>query len=279
MINGTRFRIDTDIARQAALAARIARGQSDIASGKRLQVASDDPAASARIAVLRRQEIDTKTWAANADGAASVAARADGALAAMSIVLDRARELVTNAASDTLNDADRAGIATELAGLADEIDNLSAETDAGGARVFPVDGVPGVPVGKGLTLAATTTYADAFTLSIGGGAIGIAALLRTAGGSLTAGTVARAAALADITAASDHISAVHGEQGVRAARIDNAKDRLINVQTGGAEERQTLEATDVSGTIARLQGDQLALDAAQALFAKVNRRTLFDLLG
>jgi flagellar hook-associated protein 3 FlgL len=279
MINGTRFRIDTDIARQAGLAARIARGQSDIATGKRLVAPSDDPAANARIAVLRRQDSDATIWAANADSAASVAARADSALSAVGFLLVRARELVTSASSDTLNDADRAGIATELAGLADEIDGLSSETDAGGARIFPVGAALQVPVGGGLTLAATTSYADAFTAVTGDGPVGIATILRNAGAALTTGTAARASALADVTSASDHISAVGGEQGTRAARIDGARDRLITVKTSGTEERQALEATDVTGTIARLQGDQLALDAAQALFAKVNRRTLFDLLG
>jgi flagellar hook-associated protein 3 FlgL len=279
MINGTRFRMDTDIARQSALAARIARGQSDIASEKRLQAASDDPAASARIAVLRRQEIDARTWAANADGAASVASRADSALAAVGILMDRARELMTRASSDTLNEADRVGITRELTGLADEIDGLSGETDAGGSRVFPTDAALRVPMGNGLTLPATTTFTDAFTVVTGGGPIGIATLLRNAGAALNMGTATRAVALTDVVAASDHISAVRGEQGIRAARIDGARDRLVSVQTDGTEERQALEATDVAGTIARIQGDQLALDAAQALFAKVNRRTLFDLLG
>lgn len=279
MINGTRFRMESDISRQAALAARIVRGQTDIATGTRLSAPSDDPAASARIAVLRRQEIDVRTWAANADGAASVAARADSALGAVGALLDRARELVTSASSETLNDADRAGIASELAGLADEIDGLSNETDAGGARVFPAGTALQVPVGSGLTLAATTTYADAFTTTTAGGPAGIATVLRNAAAAVSLGTVARALALADVIAVSDHMSAIRGEQGTRAARIDGARDRLITVHAGGTEERQKLEATDVTGTIARLQGDQLALDASQALFAKVNRRTLFDLLG
>jgi flagellar hook-associated protein 3 FlgL len=278
-MTGIRFRMDVDIARQSALSARIARGQSDIASSKRLQAGSDDPAASARIAVLRRQDIDVRIWGANADGAASVAARADSGLAAVGLLLDRARELVTSAANDTLNDADRAGIASELAGLADEIDALSVETDAGGARVFPVGAALAVPVGNGLTLDATPTFDDAFSVVAGGGSVGISAVLRNAGAAVVLGTTARAVALAEVTAASDHISAVRGEQGTRAARIDGARDRLVTVRTDGGEERLALEATDVPATIARVQGDQLALDAAQALFAKVNRRTLFDLLG
>jgi flagellar hook-associated protein 3 FlgL len=279
MINGTRFRIETDIARQSALAARIARGQSDIASRTRLQAASDDPAASARIAVLRRQELDVKTWVANTDSAASIASRADSALGVVAVLLDRARELMTGASSETLNDVDRAGIASELDGLADEIESLSSETDASGARVFPTGVTLRLSVGNGLTLAASPPLLDAFIAPTSIGSVGIATILRNAGSAINMGAGTRAVALVDVINASDHISAARGEQGIRAARIEGARDRLLALQTAGAEEREGLEATDVPGTIARIQGDQLALDASQALFAKVNRRTLFDLLG
>jgi flagellar hook-associated protein 3 FlgL len=278
MINGTRFRIEMDISRQSGLAARIARGQSDIASKTRLQAASDDPAASARVAILRRQDIDVKAWVANADSAASTASRADSALGALGVLLDRARELMTGASSETLNDADRAGIASELNGLADEVENLSGETDASGARVFPTAALR-VSVGSDLTLAATTTIGDAFTAQTASGNVGIASILRNAGGALALGAAARAVQMANVISASDHLSAVRGEQGIRAVQIDRARDRLVAVRTSGAEERDGLEATDIPDTIARIQGDQLTLDAAQALFAKVNRRTLFDLLG
>jgi flagellar hook-associated protein 3 FlgL len=40
-----------------------------------------------------------------------------------------------------------------------------------------------------------------------------------------------------------------------------------------------LEDTDLTAAIARLNAQQLTLDAAQAAFARINRRSLFDLLG
>lgn len=279
MINGTRYRIDSDIARQSGLAARIARGQSDIASRTRIQAASDDPAASARIAVLQREGGDIKTWKANADGAASTASRADSALGAIGALLDRARELMTNASSETMTDPDRAGIASELIGLSEEVESLSGETDAGGARVFPMGAALRVSMGDGLDLMATTVFADAFLVTGSAGTLSIATILRTAGAALGLGPGARAVGMADVISASEHVSAIRGEQGIRAARIDSARDRLIAIEGRGIEEREALEATDIPGTIARIQADQLTLDAAQALFAKVNRRTLFDLLG
>jgi flagellar hook-associated protein 3 FlgL len=273
-MTGIRFRIDADIARQAALAAKIARGQADISSGKRIRAASDDPAASARIAQLRRTQTNEAAWRANVDNGISLAARADATLSNVATLLDRARELATTGANETLSDKDRATIALELRSIADEVDSLGIATDATGQPIFP-EAPLRLPVGDSLNLTATTSRTDAF--DVGGRDIG--AILRDAATGITTSTAGSAAALADVTAASDHIATVRGEQGSRAGRFDALRDRLVDSATDIAEERSTIEETDLAATIARVQADQLALDAAQALFARINRRTLFDLLG
>ncbi len=273
-MTGIRFRIDTDIARQAQLAARIARGQADISSGKRIQAASDDPAAAVRILQLRRTQANETAWRTNVDNGISLAARADASLSGVATLLDRARELATSGANETLSDKDRATIALELRSIADEIDSVSQATDATGQPVFPSNPLR-FPVGDSLTLTATTSRADAFIV----GARDIATMLRDAATGITTSTAGRAAALADVTAATDHIATVRGEQGSRAARFDALRDHLIDSATAIAEERSSIEDTDLAATIARVQADQLALDAAQGLFARINRRTLFDLLG
>ena len=127
-----RFRIDSDIARQAGLAARIARGQSDVSSQKRLQAPSDDPAAAVRIAQLRRAQTNESAWRANVDNGIARATRTDSALTGVASLIDRARELAINGASETLSNADRATIALELRSIADEVDNLSQGIDATG---------------------------------------------------------------------------------------------------------------------------------------------------
>ena len=46
-----------------------------------------------------------------------------------------------------------------------------------------------------------------------------------------------------------------------------------------AAERTNLEATDISEAVAQLNAQTLTLEAAQAAFARINRRTLLDLLS
>lgn len=271
---GIRFRIDNDIARQAALAARIARGQADISSGTRIQAASDDPAAAVRIAQLRKTQANESARRANVDSGIALSARADSTLGSVATLLDRARELATSGASETLSNDDRATIAMELRSLADEIDSLTQATDAAGQPVFAATPLR-LPVGDSLTLAATTSRSDAFII----GARDVSTMLRDAATGITASAAGRAAAVADVTAASDHIATVRGEQGTRGARFDALRDRLIDSAADIAEERSSIEDTDLAATIARVQTDQLSLEAAQSMFARINRRTLFDLLG
>jgi flagellar hook-associated protein 3 FlgL len=273
-MTGIRFRIDAAIRHQSALVTRIARGQADITSGKRLQAASDDPAAAARIAQLRRTQTSEAAWRGNVDIGIALAARADATLGNVATLVDRVRELATIGASETLSDKDRATIALELRSIADEVDSLSNGTDATGQPIFP--GVPmRLPVGDSLALTATTSRSDTFDV----GGRDIATIVRDAATGITTSTAGRAAALVDITAVTDHISTVRGGQGARAARFDALRDRLIDSATAIGEERSSIEDTDLAATIARVQTDQLSLDAAQSLFARINRRTLFDLLG
>ena len=271
---GIRFRIDADIARQSALAAKIAREQTSITTQKRLASASDDPAASARIAQLRSTQTSEAAWQSNVGAGIALAANADATLTNLAALFDRARELAVNGSSDALSTADRNTIALELRAIADEADSLSTATDATGAPVFPATPLK-LPVGASLSVEATTSRADAFMV----GARDMGTLLRDAATLIAAGGPPRTTALADITTASDQIATVRGEQGNRAARLDTLRARMIDSAANVAEERSTLEDTDLAAAIARVQADQLALDAAQSSFARINRRTLFDLLA
>ena len=76
----------------------------------------------------------------------------------------------------------------------------------------------------------------------------------------------------------EHIAGVRGQQGARGNRIDQLVERYETTKIQQAEERSALEDTDITAAIARVQAKQLTLDAAQAVFARVNQNTLFDIL-
>ena len=69
-----------------------------------------------------------------------------------------------------------------------------------------------------------------------------------------------------------------GEQGALANRVDQLLERQADTGLQLTEERSGLEDTDIQAVIARLSSQQLSLQAAQAVFARVNESTLFDIL-
>src|SRR3954468_20032784 len=111
MISGTRFRLNLQIARQTSLAEEIARGQTEIAAGKRILAPSDDPIGSARVAEIGKAQANDTVWSRNVETGAALAPRADTTLAAVATGVDRAKELMLTAASGTASADNRATVA------------------------------------------------------------------------------------------------------------------------------------------------------------------------
>ena len=285
MINGTRFRLSMEINRQTALASEIARSQTQISTGKRIQAPSDDPVAAARISSIARTQANDTAFTSNLNLASALAARADTTLSAVGTALDRANELMVQGANGTLSDGDRATIAQELRSIAQDIGALKDTKDSRGGPLFMSGGSLRIPVASGISIEAVGTREDVFeSVPTASGAQDIGAIVSAAADALSlSDPTARAAAVAasadNVGAAVAHIASARGAQGALGSRIDQLTERQADSGLQLQEERSNLESTDVSATIARLQSQQLTLQAAQAVFSRVNASTLFDLLN
>ena len=284
MISGTRYRLTLEINRQLALAREIERGQTEISTGKRVQVASDDPVGAARISDIARSQAAASAWKANLDLAYALAARADSTLGSVAADVARAHELMLAGANGTMSAENRATIALELRSLADDIASLKDTRDVRGDLLFPSGQALAMPVNIDLTITATGTREAVFeSVPVASGPTDLAAIVRAAADALVEpNPVLRSAAIAAsvdaLAASSRHVAAVRGEQGARANRIDNLVERLAQSGLQLDEERSAIESADVTAVVARLQARQLTLEAAQAVFSRVNQSTLFDVL-
>ena len=70
-----------------------------------------------------------------------------------------------------------------------------------------------------------------------------------------------------------------GDIGQRGRRLQSLQEAARAHDIDLAAERTNLEATDISEAVAQLTAQTLTLEAAQAAFARINRRTLLDLLS
>lgn len=284
MIAGTRYRLTMEINRQSQLARDIERLQTHISTGTRIQAPSDDPAGSARISEIARLQANDASFKSNLELAASLSARADTQLGSLSQLMTRAAELMVQASNGTLGADSRAAVALELRSIADEIDTISAAKDSRGLPLFSTSEVLGIPVAEGLVLTPLPTRAAIFDgVATAGGPQSLSQIITGAADALTEPdpalrAAAIGAALDAVNAGADHVFSARGEQGARGNRIDNLLESLANSSLQLTEERSGIEDTDVIETIARLQARQLTLQAAQAVFARVNQNTLFDIL-
>ena len=286
MINSTRYRALTQISQQSKLTAQIARLQSDISTTKRIDTASDDPIAAARVAQLRSEQADTATWKRNIENAQSIAAQADTSIGSVQDVFNRVKELVLAGRTQSVSPTDRAAIVQELGELNVTLNNLMTGTTPTGQPIFPSDAPLQISVSGVLRLPATGKQGDVFdNVAIpSGGTTSLSAIITAAQTAIGTDDPTTRATMADtvldnVDASSTHLNSQRAAQGVRASRLDAAADALELGNLRLTEERSGLEDTDVTAAVMQLNAKTLSLQAAQAAFARVNRNTLFDFLS
>jgi flagellar hook-associated protein 3 FlgL len=284
MISGTRYRLDQEINRQLSLSQQIAKAQTQLSTQKRIQSPSEDPVAAARISSIGRSQANEAAWKSNLKLAASLGERADTALKAAGTAFDRVTELMTQGATGTLSDQDRATIAQELRSISDELTTLKNSKDSRGNSLFMSGYSLRIPVQSGVQVIAVGTREEVFeSVATAGGPKDLAAIVSDAAAALeitdpTARKAAVSTSVDEVVAAVDHVATQRGEQGALANRVDQLLDRQADTEVQMKEERSGLEDTDVQAVVARLSSQQLSLQAAQAVFARVNQNTLFDIL-
>jgi len=283
MIANTGARLSSSMALQSALSNDIAKLQNQVDTGKRLSQPSDDPVASAQVDAIRQTQSNDTAYQANVNAAAATATRADSAMSSIATSLTQALQLATQSATGTGNADGRAAAAAQLRSIAQGITQVASQKDTNGQPLFPTGTPNAVPVADGVTI--TPTVSRATLLGTGGdNGTDMVAMLNAAADAIagaddTTASAATAPYLTAIQAASDRLTTVQADQGVRGAAIDARSDAIKTDQTDLATQRSGLEDADTASALSLIASKMTTLQAAQAVFAKVNSRTLFDALG
>ena len=276
MINATGNRMTLEIARQSRLAKAIEQSQVAISTNRRIQRPSDDPTASARIATIRRAQSDGDVWKRNIDLGASLTAQADGVLQKLNDRLARAQELTIEGASGQVPQSGRDTIAAEIRAIAEEVDSLALVQSSLGQPLFSTGQPRVLRFGGGAEFAPVPSSADVFQY----GGVSLATQLENMASAIEGGSrVALDAALATADGLVTHGADVASNIGNIGARLDRLADSQASRSVDLRAERSGLEDTDLTTAIATLNAQQLTLEAAQSAFARINRRSLIDLLS
>ncbi len=130
----------------------LAQTQSEVSSGYRINVASDDPAGAAQVVTLGHIIADNTQYSSNIDSANTRLSTETNALNSVTSLLNSANDIGLQAINGSLSSRDRSGMATQLTQIRDALVQLANTTDANGAALF----------------AGTSTTSSAFTLNASG---------------------------------------------------------------------------------------------------------------
>jgi flagellar hook-associated protein 3 FlgL len=275
MINAVGNRMTREISRQQRLASAIEKTQIQISSSKKLQRMSDDPVASRRIATITASQSSMESWRLNLTTAAGTVAQGESVMKSVTELIQRVNDLSMQGISGTVDENSRRTIAAEITAIADEIDNLIGTRGSNGEPLF--DTAPRVMrFDSDIAFAPLPAVGDIFAKD----GLSLSASLRDVAANIAASD-AEAMGL-DRGVVMDwigHIADQNASVGLAAGRLDRIGESLDLRAIAVKDERSGLEDTDLAEAISLLKAQDLTLSAAQAAFAQINRRTLFDILS
>ncbi|MDI5987308.1 flagellar hook-associated protein FlgL [Halomonas sp. M4R5S39] len=107
-----------------------------IASGRRVVNPSDDPQAASRAVGVSQAQAVTQQYADARVSARNALAQSESVLNSVSNAITGGKTLLVQAASDTLSDADRQSVASELRGIYETLIGQANATDGNGRYLF-----------------------------------------------------------------------------------------------------------------------------------------------
>ncbi|MGI9591017.1 MAG: flagellar hook-associated protein FlgL [Myxococcota bacterium] len=292
---------------------QLSRTQEQASSGLRINRPSDDPLGAGAAVTLRAGRDALQQLARNGSGARARVAAADDAIANVTNVLIRVRELAIEGANGTQDAVSRAQIAEEIRGLHAALVS-EANTRFGGAHIFAgfaTDAPPfqlvgtfvdPPPTSPGVSFVGDSNeirvqIEEAVTVAIGvdgrrafqGDADGdgspdaghedLFAVLGDLWEALSnddqAGT---AAALPRIDAALDQLSTERTRLGSVAKRIDDASERLARREVELEVRLSEVQDADLAKVVSNLVREESALEAGLAAMGRLLPPTLMDFL-
>lgn len=303
------FLFDRAAQQMSQLQSRVAHTQAQVAAGKQVLSPSDEPDRAALIqrykSLLARQENYM-------DNMSLVKMRLDGEASALEStvsLLQRSKELVVQASSDTLSTADRQAIATELQSLRDQLLSLANTQDSNGNYLFagsrvgqpafapPANDPTASPVYAGDRTRMEVVIGDQRTLPINrAGADVFVRVVREngQGGAVGVGFFQAFDDLIRGVRASSQMAMQRGNgeldrmlEGVLQAQANVGTDMgILDQQTSTLEDARLVTQTNLSAAedldyakaITSMNKQVLSLEAAQSSFAKISQLNLFNFL-
>ena len=236
-----------------------------LSTGKRINSAQDDAAGLAIANRLNAEIRGINQSIKNAADAHSMLATAEGALVEVNSILLRMREIAVQSANETVDNADRKNLQSEVTQLETEIQRIVDDTTWAGITLLA----------GGFTTGATFQIGprNTDTISISLSAIEPLSTVAKGGLSLSGDISAQDNAMlyiVNIDNAISIISADRGKYGATMNRLDHALANLQNVATNLAVAKGRIMDADFAAESSNLARTQVLQQASMAMLAQAN---------
>ena len=237
-----------------------------LASGKRLNSASDDAAAASVAAKMKADIRSTDVAVRNINDGISLFQTVDGASSEVENILIRMRELAVQMTNGTYSDGDRVNANKEFVALTAEIERIATKSAFNRVKIADGGAVTGIKIQSGAAeddnLAATAlTLPDLRTATSSLGVSGAA--ISTATGA--------AAAVTAVDAAIVEVAGFRADTGATINRLGFALSNAQNVSQRLQEALSGLEDADYAAESAALARGMVLAQAGSAMLAQANQ--------
>lgn len=274
--------------------------QEQMGTGERLSRSSDDPVAAARLRTLARGERLAQIDQRSSDLASTDLKMTDDALGSLATLVIRAKELATQAATETLSAEQRAAIGGEVESLRQAVLQIANSRNSAGHALFGGQAAgaayqesggavayvgtaakDAVDLGDGQSVVPSLTGPEVFTFEAGGVPTDLFAVLGDLATALKGGgdpTGPTGVALDGLAAGLDSITTAQTVVGARLGWIEVMDERRVANSELVADEQKAIGGADLAVTMTRLQEVTTVLEASQASFVRLAGLSLFDMM-
>ncbi len=235
-----------------------------LSSGKRINSAKDDAAGLAIATSMTSQVRGMSQGIRNSNDGISLAQTAEGALGEVTNMLQRVRELATQSASGTYQDAtDRVYMQKEVDELTAQMGQVITNSKFNGVKLF--DGSTAsvtVQTGANASDSVALSMANLTTLAASGGAAGSynVSTAATANGLLTT-----------LDTELNSVSSARASLGAGQNRLESVVNNLTSNVTNLSDARSRIEDTDYSSETTAMAKAQILSQASTAMIAQANQ--------
>ncbi|RPH29437.1 lateral flagellin LafA [Buttiauxella warmboldiae] len=255
-----------------------------LGTGKRINSAADD-AAGLQIATRLQGQVNGMSVAQrNISDATAMLQTGEGAFEEVTNIMYRMKDLATQAANDTNNKNDRGAMQAEFTALTDELNNIWANTDFAGTKLFSASGLAktnglSFQIGSSAketmtTSGMTSSIADLSKVLSKGGVSGLSKLSLNAGASATS-------AITSLQGAIDQVAGVRSNMGAMINRLGHTAANLSNMQDNTTLALGNIRDADFASEATNMTRNQMLAQTSMSMLKQANSMSgmVMSLLG